>query len=146
MTADWPNPDAREDVPKSLASMPFAEALGVEVTLVERGLVTLEAPLTPAFEAPPGMFAASSVGALGDMAVMTSIATELPKGSFVSTLDFTVKMLGLAKGARLRAVGQARQVGKTTAVGTADVFLIDGDDVTPCGTVLATGRVIRASK
>ena len=71
---------------------------------------------------------------------------SIVKGSFVSTLDFTVKMLGLAKGARLRAVGQARQVGKTTAVGTADVFLIDGDDVTPCGTVLATGRVIRASK
>ncbi len=144
MTADWPNPDAREDVPKSLATMPFAKALGVEVISVERGSVTLEAPLTPAFEAPPGRFAASSVGALGDMAAMTSIATELPKGSFVSTLDFTVKMLGLAKGTRLRAVGQARQVGKTTAVGAADVFLVNGEDITPCGTVLATGRVIRA--
>ncbi len=144
MTADWPNPDAREDVPKSLATMPFAAALGVEVISVERGSVTLEAPLTPAFEAPPGMFAASSVGALGDMAAMTSIATELPKGSFVTTLDFTVKMLGLAKGARLRAVGRAKQVGKTTAVGAADVFLVHGESVTPCGTVLATGRVIRA--
>lgn len=144
MTADWPNPDAREDVPKSLAAMPFSKALGVEVISVERGSVTLEAPLTPAFEAPPGMFAASSVGALGDMAAMTSIATELPKGSFVTTLDFTVKMLGMAKGARIRAVGQAKQVGRTTAVGAADIFLVNGDDVTPCGAVLATGRVIRA--
>ena len=59
-------------------------------------------------------------------------------------LDFTVKMLGVAKGARLRAVGQARQVGKTTAVGAADVYLVDGDDLTPCGAVLASGRVIRA--
>ncbi len=123
MTADWPNPDAREDVPKSLASMPFAEALGVEVTSVERGLVTLEAPLTPAFEAPPGMFAASSVGALGDMAVMTSIATELPKGSFVSTLDFTVKMLGLAKGdpASRCWTGDGR-LAKPRLSATADVF------------------------
>ncbi len=144
MTEGWQNPDAREDVPKSLAAMPFAKALGVEVISVERGSVTLEVPLTPAFEAPPGMFAASSVGALGDMAAMTSIATELPKGSFVTTLDFTVKMLGLAKGTRLRAVGQARQVGKTTAVGAAEVFLVNDDGETPCGTVLATGRVIRA--
>lgn len=142
MSDDWPNPDARVDVPASLASMPFAKALGVEVISVERGSVTLEAPLTPAFEAPPGGFAASSVGALGDMAAMTSIATELPKGRFVTTLDFTVKMLGLSQGARLRAVGKALQVGGTTAVGSAEVYIVDGDNLRPCGTVLATGRVI----
>lgn len=145
MTADWPNPDAREDVPKSLAAMPFAKALGVEVVSVERGSVTLEAPLTAAFEAPPGCFAASSIGALGDMAAMTSIATELPKGAFVTTLDFTVKMLGLSKGARLRAVGQTKQVGKTTAVGSADVFLVTDEGAASCGTVLASGRIISAA-
>jgi len=57
-----------------------------------------------------------------------------------------VKMLGLSQGARLRAVGQAKQVGKTTAVGSAEVFLVTDDGLIPCGTVLATGRVIRASK
>lgn len=125
-----------------LGAMPFYAALQVRITKVVEGSVTLEAPLTPAFEAPPGAFAASSVGALGDMAAMTSITSALPEGQTVSTLDFTVKMLGLSRGTALRAVGRALQLGRTTCVGAADVFLLDGDTAIPCGTVLATGRVL----
>ncbi len=120
--------------------MPFFTALQVEITAVENGTVTLEAPLTPAFEAPPGAFAASSVGALGDMAAMTSITSALPADQTVSTLDFTVKMLGLSRGNRLRAVGRVLQLGRTTCVGAADVYLLSGADPVLCGTVLATGR------
>lgn len=123
-----------------LTSMPFASALGVEVVSVTSGAVTLEVPLTPPFEAPPGSFAASSVGAVGDMAAMLSVTAALPKGSAMSTMDFTVKMLGTANGMRLRAVGQAKQVGKTTCVGAADIFVQQGEDWKPCGTLLATGR------
>lgn len=139
------NPDAATDVPAGLMAMPFARALGVEVVSVEPGSVTLEAPLTAAFEAPPGAFAASSIGALGDMAAMTSITSALPKGDAMSTMDFTVKMLGLSRGTRLRAVGRALQIGKTTCVGAADVYLVDGNDATLCGAVLATGRRLKAA-
>lgn len=134
------NPEAATDVPAGLMAMPFAKALGVEVVSIEPGSVTLEAPLSPAFEAPPGAFAASSIGALGDMAAITSITSTLPKGEAMSTMDFTVKMLGLSRGSRIRAVGRALQIGKTTCVGAADVYLVDGGSATLCGTVLATGR------
>lgn len=134
------NPDAIRDVPAFLGAMPFAKALGVEVISVEPGSVTIEAPLTQAFEAPPGAFAASSVGALGDMAAMTSIASALPKGDAMSTMDFTVKMLGLSRGTRLRAVGRALQLGKVTCVASADVYVVKNGEATLCGTVLATGR------
>lgn len=123
-----------------LGAMPFASALGVEIVSAEQGTVTLEAPLIPALEAPKGSFAASSVGALGDMAAMLSVTSMLPKGHGMSTMDFTVKMLGTANGTRLRAVGQAKQVGKTTCVGAADVFIRQDDNWIPCGTLLATGR------
>lgn len=123
-----------------LAPLPFVPALGVEVVAATAGSVTLEAPLTPAFEAPPGSFAASSVGALGDMAAMISVTSAMPVGYAMSTMDFTVKMLGMARGSRLRAIGQARQIGKTTCVGAADIFVLNGEDWTLCGTVLATGR------
>lgn len=120
--------------------MPFASALGVELVSAEQGCVTLEAPLIPAMEGPKGFFAASSVGALGDMAAMLSVTSMLPEGHGMSTMDFTVKMLGTANCTRLRAVGQAKQVGKTTCVGAAEIFIRQGDNWTPCGTLLATGR------
>lgn len=123
-----------------LTAMPFAPALGVEVISATDGSVTLEAPLTPAFEAPPGCFAASSVGALGDMAAMLSVTSRLPADSGMSTMDFTVKMLGAANGTRLRAIGQAKQVGKTTCVGSADIYVLRGDQWIACGALLATGR------
>ena len=128
-----------------LGAMPFAPALGVEVVSVTTGSVTLEAPLTPPFEAPPGSIAASSVGALGDMAAMLSVPSALPLGDAMSTMDFTVKMLGTARGSRLRAVGHAKQIGKTTCVGAADIFIDDGDHWTPCGILVATGRRLSIS-
>ncbi|MDC0135787.1 PaaI family thioesterase [Sulfitobacter sp.] len=128
-----------------LAARPFAPALGVEVIAASKGSVTLEAPLTPPFEAPPGSFAASSVGALGDMAAMLSVTSALPQGDAMSTMDFTVKMLGTARGPRLRAVGQAKQIGKTTCLGAADIFVGDGDSWTPCSILVATGRRVSLS-
>jgi acyl-coenzyme A thioesterase PaaI-like protein len=123
-----------------LSPLPFVKALGVEVVAATPGSVTLEAPLTPAFEAPPGAFAASAAGTLRDMAAMVSVTSALPLGYAMSTMNFTVKMLGQAVGPRLRAVGQARQIGKTTCVGAADIFVLSADQWTLCGTLLATGR------
>lgn len=134
------DPELAKLVKGFLQPLPFVSALGVEVTSAAVGSITLEAPLSDAFEAPAGSFAASSVGALGEWAAMVSVTSALPRGNAMSTMDFTVKMLGLSRGTRLRAVGQARQLGKTTCVGAADIFVLNGDDWTLCGTVLATGR------
>ena len=71
-----------------LGSMPFSAALGVRVIAATEGSVTLEALLTPAFEAPARAFAASSVGALGDMAIMLSLSAALPLGNAVSDHGF----------------------------------------------------------
>lgn len=140
--SDSSNPELVKLLSGFLGAMPFAPALGVEIVAAQKGSVTLEAPLTPAFEAPKGAFAASSVGALGDMPAMLSIASALPTAGAMSTMDFTVKMLGLSRGSRLRAVGQARQIGKTTCVGSADIFVLQQEEWVLCGTVLATGRRI----
>lgn len=134
--------DLKATLAKLLGAMPFAPALGVELLSASEGAVVLEAPLSPAFEAPKGSFAASSVGALGDMAAMLSIASALPAGNMMSTMDFTIKMLGTSNGTRLRAVGQAKQLGKTTCVGAAEISVQRDGEWTPCGTLLATGRRI----
>lgn len=134
------DPQLKSLIAGCLGVLPFASALKVEVVSAVVGSVTLEAPLTAPFEAPSGAFAASSVGALGDMAAMLSVTSALPPGGAMSTMDFMVKMLGQARGTRLRAVGQAKQIGKTTCVGAADIFIQQEGEWTACGTLLATGR------
>lgn len=135
------------EVARVLAAMPFAAAWGVEVIAAGRGRVTLEAPLIPAHEAPPGAFAASAVGSLGDMAAMTSLFTMLPRGWANATLDFTVKMLAPAVGPRLRAEGWVMQSGRTTGVGAAEVSVLGPDGAArTVGTVLATGRAFRPAR
>ncbi len=134
------DPELAKVLSGALGALPFVPALGVEVVHASAGSVTLEAPLTPASEAPAGSFAASAVGTLGDMAAMVSVTSALPPGNAMITLDFTVKMLGRSQGSRLRAVGQAKQLGKTTCVGAAEIFVLKDETWTLCGTLLATGR------
>ena len=134
------DPDLVNVVTGLIGVLPFVHALKIEVVAATPGSITLEAPLTPPLEAPTGSFAASSVGTLGDIAAMSSCTSALPPGFAMSTMDFTVKMLGLARGPRLRAVGQARQLGKVTCVGAADIFVQEDDRWIACATLLATGR------
>jgi acyl-coenzyme A thioesterase PaaI-like protein len=134
------DPDLVVRLSTLLAGMPFAPALKVEVVSATKGSATLEVPLSPALEAPPGAFAASSVGVLGDMAAILSVTSALAVGDAMSTMDFTIKMLGTARGSRLRATGLAKQIGKTTCVGSAEISVLQGETWTECGTLLATGR------
>jgi len=58
----------------------------------------------------------------------------------LATLDFTIKMTGVAKGEKLRAKGRVLQAGRTNSVGAADVYIVSAERETLCGTVLATTR------
>jgi acyl-coenzyme A thioesterase PaaI-like protein len=70
----------------------------------------------------------------------------LPKGWALATLDFTIKMTGVAKGETLRAKGRVLQAGRTNSVGAADVFVVASGRETMCGTVLATTRNFQLTK
>ena len=80
------------------------------------------------------------VGAAGDVAAVSSCLSLLPRGWALATLDFTIKMTGIAKGDRLRARGRVLQAGRTNSVGAADVYIVSAGRETLCGSVLATTR------
>ena len=108
--------------------------------LVAPGEVTIELPFDRRFSGPPGQFPAAMVGAAGDVAAVSSCLSLLPRGFAPATLDFTVKMTGVAKGEMLRARGRVLQAGRTNSVGAADVYAVADGIETLCGTVLATTR------
>ena len=91
------------------------------------GEVTIELPFDDRFSGPPGQFPASMVGTAGDVAAVSSCLSLLPRGWALATLDFTVKMTGVAKGEMLRAKGRVLQAGRTNSVGAADVYVVSAE-------------------
>jgi acyl-coenzyme A thioesterase PaaI-like protein len=123
-----------------LMELAFVRQYAISVVSVAPGQVAIELPFDARFSGPPGQFPASMVGTAGDVAAVSSCLSLLPKGWALATLDFTIKMTGVAKGEKLRARGRVLQAGRTNSVGAADVFIVSSDRETLCGTVLATTR------
>ena len=86
------------------------------------------------------------VGTAGDVAAVSSCLSLLPPDWALATLDFTVKMTGIAKGQRLLAKGRVLQAGRTNSVGAADVYAVMEGRESLCGTVLATTRNFQRSR
>jgi acyl-coenzyme A thioesterase PaaI-like protein len=120
--------------------MDFVREYAIRLVEVSPGAVTIELPFDKRFSGPPGQFPASIVGTAGDVAAVTSCLSLLPRGWALATLDFTVKMTGVAKGEKLRAKGRVLQAGRTNSVGAADIYVVSDGIETLCGTVLATTR------
>jgi acyl-coenzyme A thioesterase PaaI-like protein len=123
-----------------VTALDFVREYAIRIASVTPGEVTIELPFEKRFSGPPGQFPASMVGAAGDVAAVSSCLSLLPRGWALATLDFTVKMTGVAKGEKLRARGRVLQAGRTNSVGAADIYVVSGDSETLCGTVLATTR------
>ena len=128
------------EVRSFLAALAFVREYAIEVMSVLAGEVTIELPFDERFSGPPGQFPASMVGTAGDVAAVASCLSMLPKGWALATLDFTIKMTGVAKGEKLRAKGRVLQAGRMNSVGAADVYIVSAGRETMCGTVLATTR------
>ena len=123
-----------------LSSLAFVREFSISVASLKPGAVTVELPFAERFSGPPNVFPASMVGTVGDVAAVASCLSLMPKGWALATLDFTVKMTGIAKGETLRAKGRVLQDGRTNSVGAADVYIVSDGTESLCGTVLATTR------
>lgn len=130
----------RAEIESFVAALAFVREYGIRVVAAVPGRVAIELPFDERFSGPRGQFPASLVGTAGDVAAVSSCLSLVPRGWAVATLDFTIKMTGIAKGEKLRAKGRMLQAGRTNSVGAADVYVVSGEQEVLCGTVLATTR------
>ena len=130
----------RNEIESFIGTLAFVREYAISVASATAGEVVIELPFDDRFSGPPGQFPASMVGTAGDVAAVSSCLSVLPPGWAIVTLDFTVKMTGVAKGEKLRARGRVLQAGRTNSVGAADVYIVSAERETLCGTVLATTR------
>jgi acyl-coenzyme A thioesterase PaaI-like protein len=128
------------EIESFLAALAFVREYAIHVVSVAPGQVAIELPFDERFSGPPGQFPASMVGVAGDVAAVSSCLSLLPRGWALATLDFTIKMTGVAKGEKLKAKGRVLQAGRTNSVGAADVYIVSAQREMLCGTVLATTR------
>ena len=130
----------RNEIESFIGALAFVREYAIRVASAAPGEVVIELPFDDRFSGPPGQFPASMVGTAGDVAAVSSCLSLLPRGWALATLDFTIKMTGVAKGEKLRARGRVMQAGRTNSVGAADVYIVSAEQETLCGTVLATTR------
>jgi acyl-coenzyme A thioesterase PaaI-like protein len=130
----------RSEIESFFASLAFVREYAISLVSVAPGQLEIELPFDERFSGPPGLFPASMVGVAGDVAAVSSCLSLLPKGWALATIDFTVKMTGVARGEKLRARGRVLQAGRTNSVGAADVYIVSAEREALCGTVLATTR------
>jgi acyl-coenzyme A thioesterase PaaI-like protein len=130
----------RTEIEAFLAALPFVREYAICIASFAAGRIATELPFDERFSGPPGLFPASMVGTVGDVAAVSSCLSLLPRGWALATLDFTIKMTGVAKGEMLRAKGRVLQAGRTNSVGAADVYSVSAGREVLCGTVLATTR------
>jgi acyl-coenzyme A thioesterase PaaI-like protein len=131
---------SRTELESFLAALAFVREFAIRIVSAEPGQVAIELPFDERFSGPVGQFPASMVGVAGDVAAVSSCLSLLTRGWALATLDFTIKMTGVAKGEKLRARGRVLQAGRTNSVGAADVYVVSAEQETLCGTVLATTR------
>ena len=137
---DAPDRLDQAEIESFIAAMAFVREYGIQFVSLVPGAVVIDLPLDERFSGPPGQFPASLVGTAGDVAAVSSCLSLLPRGWALATLDFTIKMTGVAKGCKLRAKGRVLQAGRTNSVGAADIYVVSADREMLCGTVLATTR------
>jgi acyl-coenzyme A thioesterase PaaI-like protein len=130
----------QKEIEAFIGRLAFVREYAIRVASAAPGQVVIELPFDDRFSGPPGQFPASMVGMAGDVAAVSSCLSLLPRGWAVATLDFTIKMTGIAKGEKLRAKGRVLQAGRTNSVGAADIYIVSSDREILCGTVLATTR------
>jgi len=128
------------EIESFIGALAFVREYGIQFVSFVPGEVVVELPFAERFSGPPGQFPASLVGTAGDVAAVSSCLSLLPKGWALATLDFTIKMTGVAVGEKLRAKGRVLQAGRTNSVGAADIYVVSDGRETRCGAVLATTR------
>ncbi|MEU8897194.1 PaaI family thioesterase [Nocardia sp. NPDC048505] len=140
------NPDFEQAVRAVVLSMPAAKHLGFDFGRITPGAAEVIQPYRTELTQHDGFFQGGVLGALADFAAGSAAGTLLAPGWVNMTIDYTVKILAPARGPQVVARGRVIKPGALITIAAADIFSVDGDDETLCGTALVTMRNVKLAK
>ena len=110
-----------ERVTRSFESQSMMKTLGARIHKVEKGKVTIEAPLLPSTLQQQGYVHAGLTFSIGDSAAGYAALTLLPEDQEVMTAEIKINLLAPADGELLRAEGRVVKRGKRLIVVTLEI-------------------------
>ena len=126
MNDDSMRKEITERISSSFGCQSMMKTLGAKIHKVEKGKVTIEAPLLPSTLQQQGYAHAGLIFSIGDSAAGYSALTLLPDDQEVMTVEIKINLLAPAKGELLRAEGRVVKLGKRLVVVNSEIHdLID---------------------
>ena len=113
-----------ERVAQSFESQSMMKTLGARISKVEKGKVTIEAPLLPSTLQQQGYVHAGLTFSIGDSAAGYAALTVLPEDQEVMTAEIKINLLAPADGELLRAEGRVVKHGKRLVVVTLEIHTL----------------------
>ena len=113
-----------ERVTRSFESQSMMKTLGARIHKVEKGKVTIEAPLLPSTLQQQGYVHAGLTFSIGDSAAGYSALTLMPEDQEVMTAEIKINLLAPADGKLLRAEGRVVKQGKRLVVVTSEILVL----------------------
>ena len=113
-----------ERVTRSFESQSMMKTLGARIHKVEKGKVTIEAPLLPSTLQQQGYVHAGLTFSIGDSAAGYAALTLLPEDQEVMTAEIKINLLAPSDGELLRAEGRVVKRGKRLVVVTSEVHAL----------------------
>jgi len=113
-----------ERVTMSFESQSMMKTIGARINKVEKGMVTIEAPLLTSTLQQQGYAHAGLTFSIGDSAAGYSALTIMPENQEVMTVEIKINLLAPADGELLRAEGKVVKQGKRLVVVTSEIHAI----------------------
>lgn len=132
------NPSFAEEVRKSFAEQSIMQLIGAELTRIEPGVIEITLPYRRDLTQQDGYLHAGIITTIADSAAGYAAFTLMPAGSRVLSVEFKVNLLRPASGEKFLARAEVIKPGKTLTVVRADVFGIQGPELTLVATLLGT--------
>ncbi len=113
-----------ERIIRSFESQSMMKTIGAKIHKVEKGRVTIEAPLLPSTLQQQGYAHAGLTFSIGDSAAGYSALTLLPEDQEVITAEIKINLLAPADGGILRAEGRVVKHGKRLVVVNSEIHTL----------------------
>ena len=136
------NPDYQATVRELLLAMPYVKWLGLTFEHIGPGRVDFTMPLRPEITFDGKAVQAGPIGSLLDFSGGAACFSLAPAGVFLSTIDFSCKMLAPAIGERFIGRGEVLSAGKSIYVARADAFAVRAGAERLVATGLVTMRAL----
>src|SRR5512136_2337910 len=137
------NPRYVEAVAKAVNQSPYFSLLSMEIRNLQWGISLLEIQLSEKHLQPFGFVHGGAIASIMDAATFWAVFPQLENGMGLTTVEIKVNFLAPAQKGRLVAKGRCIRLGKTLALGDAEIRNHEGGLVAH-GT--ATMMVVRGLK